>query len=264
MAITLVAHVHIASPDGNDVTSGPVDGTGADFIVTSLSNYSGTGAATITDSENGATYAYKTAKTSTFTRARIGYKYNASVSNAMTFTIGNGGIGSAAAEVLLFSGVLTASDPSDGENGATPTSATSWQPGSITPSQNGDLIVTGLCHVTTDTYSINSSFIIPSGGQNTYIGGQRHGNATAYLIQGTAAAVNPTWSWTTSDDPAIAIAAFKAAAGGGGGGGRTTKNTRSRPLGLAAGIGRGVNLPLNAPMAYSKKSRIYVPERFAA
>lgn len=53
-------------------------------------------------------------------------------------------------------------------------------------------------------------------------------------------------------------------AGGGGGGGRTTKNTRSRPLGIAAGVGRGVNLPLTAPMAYSKTSRIYVPARFAA
>ena len=42
--------------------------------------------------------------------------------------------------------------------------------------------------------------------------------AFGYLVQGTAAAVNPSWSWTGGTQGyGLAVAAFKPAGGGGGG-----------------------------------------------
>ncbi len=98
---------------------------------------------------------------------------------------------------MAFSGADTVV-PFDQQNGvATPTTTTSYQPGSITPSENNEVIVTAITSgggVT--SYSIDSGFTISD--QFDLSGGGHFPLGMAYLIQTSAAASNPTWSWSNS------------------------------------------------------------------
>ncbi len=116
-------------------------------------------------------------------------------------------------EIQAWSGSIGAS-PFDVENGAIDTGATFGQPGSITPSQSNSLIVTGIGLATGDggaLSSINSGFTISDEVQ--FSSGVNYGGAMAYFVQGAAAAINPTWSWNSSENCPINIAVFKAAGG---------------------------------------------------
>lgn len=76
-------------------------------------------------------------------------------------------------------------------------SSTTIQPGPVTPSTNNSLVVSSL-EVTASgngtSASINSGFTISD--QVPFTSGHNYGGATAYLVQGAAAAVNPTWTVT--------------------------------------------------------------------
>jgi hypothetical protein len=125
----------------------------------------------------------------------------------------------------------------DQENGATSASATSLASGSITPSEDNELLIsciglggtaTGL---TADT-GIGFTALVT----RNAVSGVNYGGGVSYQIQTTATARNPSWSWTLSTDARHPIASFKAAAVAG----RTTKNTRAFPLGERAGMGFGM------------------------
>ncbi len=101
--------------------------------------------------------------------------------------------------------------PFDVENGAIQYVGTTLQPGSVTPSENNELIVTGLGFYPSGVLSVNSSFTISD--QVNYVSSAAMGLGAAYLVQGTAGAVNPTWTdSTTATSLAAVIATFKAAA----------------------------------------------------
>jgi len=124
-------------------------------------------------------------------------------------TVGSGHTFTAASlvgnlQVEAWSGAASSS-PFDVQN-ATVGTATTVQPGSITPSQNNSLIVTGVGAQNTQTFSINSSFTISDqwGGSGNAVPG-----AMAYFVQSTAAAINPTWTETGSGVMTATIAAFK-------------------------------------------------------
>ena len=64
--------------------------------------------------------------------------------------------------------------------------------------------------------SLDSSFTVA--GQKGLVDSVSFGIASGYFVQGTAGALNPTWSWSSGATTGrAAIATFKAAAGGGGG-----------------------------------------------
>jgi hypothetical protein len=94
----------------------------------------------------------------------------------------------------------------DVENGAGNASATSIQPGSITPSEDNELIVTGLLKFTFSSPTVNSGFNIRTYAQG---GGSNFDVAIADLIQSSAASVNPLWSNANADRIASVIASFK-------------------------------------------------------
>jgi hypothetical protein len=102
--------------------------------------------------------------------------------------------------------------PFDKQNGSQNSVNTSRQPGSVTPSEGGELIITGIAGElnTHGAFSINSGFTISH--QKDFENPHNTPGAMAYLIQGAAAAVNPTWSWTGSKNGASTIATFKMAA----------------------------------------------------
>ena len=81
--------------------------------------------------------------------------------------------------------------PFDQQNGNTAASGTTYQPGSVTPGSANELIVSLLFGAGSGTTTIDSSFTISdqlASTANAMAGGM------AYLIQTSAAAVNPTWT----------------------------------------------------------------------
>lgn len=206
----LINHVAAGSTDTNNVTTASINCTGANFLVaccTSASAHAGT----ISDSQSNTWTSLTRTVSGNATDIQLFYVFNASVSASHTFTISSTG-GFPCIEVMAWSGIQTTPNPFDVQNTNSSASATSLTPGSITPSVNNELIVVGLAVDTaTSATSIDSNFTITD--TVTLVGGQHFGGSIAYLLQGTAAAVNPTWSWTTAALPEAAIASFKSTVG---------------------------------------------------
>lgn len=177
-------------------TLGPIDSTGGDLICVSCAAGGNAGGATITDSK-GNTYSLVASGDS-----EIHYCQAPTVGTGHTFTMSGGSEFAPGMSVAVYSG--SAATPLDQH--ATPSGST--QPGSITPTQDGELIVTGLDGHDGSGFTIDSGFTVAT--QTPFTGGQWWGSAQAYLVQGTAAAVNPTWSYGISSS----IASFKPAGGG--------------------------------------------------
>jgi hypothetical protein len=101
--------------------------------------------------------------------------------------------------------------PFDVQNGATATAGSSLATGSVTPSAAGALILSGWAGMNgTSAPAVDSALTITAT-QNP-LAGQCLAGAVAYKIQTTAAAINPTWSWTGTDHVAASVAVFKVAA----------------------------------------------------
>lgn len=202
MAIALVANAVAGGING--ATTGGINTTGADLLVIAVGHYAGT--PTVSDS-NGNTWTPLTQYGASGNRSRIHWCVPVTVGAGHTFTVTGAGLVPAIA-VLAFSGAYAT--PYDTENGAT-----SNQTGSVTPSEDNEVLVSTLCFYPSGTLSIDSSFTISD--QLDYNASVSMGIGMAYQIQTTATARNPTWSTTTSfSESSSAIATFKAAAGGGG------------------------------------------------
>jgi hypothetical protein len=90
---------------------------------------------------------------------------------------------------------------------ASSSSATSISPGSITPPVDGCLIVTACVAGTLSSgLSVSTGFSprLTDGIDSVVLCG-----GIAYHVQSSAAAINPTWSWTTASSYAVAMAVFK-------------------------------------------------------
>lgn len=214
MAYALVANT-ISTGGADGSTTPAIDTTGATILICVVSNYEVSAAPTLSDSKtntwNGLTVRSNGAVAND--EVRIFYATNPTVGTLHTFTVTGTGSYSLVA-VAAFSGAATTT-PFDVENGAVAGANTSLATGSITPSENDELIIAGISFENPDTLSIDQAMTITN--QVPWSSGVTFGCALAYKIQTTAAAINATWSWTTSDNIAVAIGSFKAAPGGGGG-----------------------------------------------
>lgn len=188
----------IAEDIRNGGVSASLNTTGANFAVVAAINFSALG--TITDSQSN-TWIPLTAQSSSNAYIRLFYCIGLSASSSHTF-FNSGSFQSIG--VLVFSGVNAS--PFDSENGASSGGASSIQPGSVTPSTDGCVIVTGLNNYTASAATIDSGFT----GFSVVISSGLSGGI-AYLIQPTASPVNPTWSYTSPDVEAAVIAVFKPA-----------------------------------------------------
>lgn len=189
----------------NGGTTTAIDTTGANLIVVSVSGVSST-AVTVSDSK-GNTYTSLTRRenSSPVVFNQLWYVYNPTVGSGHTFTVGGANTYSAIA-VMAFSGAIAS--PADQENGATSSSGTSIATGSITPSQNNEIVIAGICRENSTNGALDSGFTyldVP------YVGAVSMGGGIGYKIQTAAAAVNPSFSWTTSAANAASIESFKAA-----------------------------------------------------
>jgi hypothetical protein len=209
MSAALVANVAAASAGGPSVTTGSINTTGANFIVVYISDYLPS-STTLSDNKSN-TWTALTAKAGTSqSRSQLYYCYAPTVGAGHTFTAGNSGGSYPSISVQAWSGI--ASSPFDVENGGVTGSASSLQPGSVTPGSANEIVITGVGGITQGTISIDSGFTISD--QFAY-NGAAFGGSMAYLIQTTATAENPTWSWNGGANEASAvIATFKASGGG--------------------------------------------------
>lgn len=239
MAIAFVGSKSAAGSTG--ATTASLDTTGATLLVIT------------TSSENGAAPTVSDSKSNTWTpltniefadRSQIFYAVNPAVGSGHTFTANANFIAFAA---LAYSGVTTTS-PFDVENSAL-SSTSPFQTGSVTPSVDNELIITTLGGRDV-TNSINSGFTIRE--SLILSPGTNFSMTVADLIQTSASAVNPTWTYTLSGDAQACIATFKAAATGsvvsatgtgvatGVGISTAASVGASAGTGVALGIGRGV------------------------
>ena len=206
MAYAALTHVTAFGKDG--VTSSSIDTTGADFLVMVVGAYKSF-PPTVSDSKSNTWSALTLRDSGDSARILIYYVANPTVGTGHTFTLtGSSSYGSMC--VHAFSGAKLTS-PFDVENGVTGGVDTSRAPGSITPSENNELLITGGTQdAIVSNLAIGSSYTLAD---NVYTGsGTNFASSLAYLIQTTAGASNPTWSWTTSSHNAEVIASFKVAA----------------------------------------------------
>lgn len=200
---------------GTTTTTDAIDTTGADFIVVAIGYDNSQPKPTITDSK-GNSWSARTAYLSggSVVNVCLFYCRPSSVGSGHTFTSTAAGGMYGPVAALAFSGSVAS--PYDQESG-TGNTATSIQPGSITPSEDNCLLITALAYESSDTTSIDSGFTISN--QIDFSAGASYGLALAYLIQTSAAAANPTWSRSGAQKNAATMATFKAAAAAGFGGG---------------------------------------------
>lgn len=199
MAITHVATIS-AGLGVNGGTTGAFTTTGATLLVASVSCV-GTNAITLSDSK-GNTWTALTRRTGPSTHShQIFYVASATVGAGHTVTVSGTGI-YASVVVVAFAGA----GGFDVQNGATASGGTTTlATGSITPSGNGAVVLTGLCQSGTTVTSLTPTMTqthVP-GSSGVYVAA-----TVGWLVQGTAAAINPSWVWTDTGGGVVAVASF--------------------------------------------------------
>lgn len=210
MAYAAVAHVLTHSSGGGDApASAAIDTTGADLLVAAIAEFNSSVVVPVDSQGNTWHPLTRRASAANNLGARLFWaSCSGKTSAAHTFhTSGSSGSYPGMA-VAAFSG--SSASPFDLEDsvGGASNSATSLQPGSITPSADNELVITGI------VWGANISGISASGSTVTDTcpnDGTTEGVGLAYAIQTTAAAYRPTWSWTTLAEIAATSAAFRAA-----------------------------------------------------
>lgn len=229
MAYSIIGHTSAGSADGNSATTAGLNTTGADLLIAVAGYYTGGTAPSLTDS-NSNTWTGQTIYPASGSGGRVRiYRCSSPIVGAgHTVTLsGTGSLPSVA--LIACSG--SAASPLDAEASAAGLDGSPAQPGSITPAGNNELFVTAMASSSGDsqTFSVDSSFTIIETVQPSFL--VRVALVIATLIETTATAKNPTWSWTiTADLYAVGQAAFKAAVAGG--------SLAPRPLLVGQGINR--------------------------
>lgn len=197
------------STDGNTVTSNSVDTTGATLLVVLGANYQGSPAPAITDSKsNSWTGPVVSASHTDTERVSIWYSIPTSVGSGHTFT---------ATQTTSYPSILVygfsggaASSVFDQSNGNTVSGPSTIQTGSVTPSQDNELLMTVVSSGDgTGASTIDSGFSLKE--SVLYSAGLRFGCAVSFKIQTAAGAENPTWTMAAATSASAVIATFKAA-----------------------------------------------------
>lgn len=210
--IALLTHTAAGSTTSNNVTTTAIDTSGANLVVIAVTSYGGTAIAP-TDSKGNTWTGLTLQVTAGTARSRLFYCSPCTVGSGHTFTATTT-TNYPSLAVASFSNILTSS-PFDVESGAITNSGTTVSTGSITPSQNNELIVSGIAAGAIGDPDGGVSKTIGAGmaiiDQVLYSAGQHLSGGLAYKVQTAATAINPAWSWATTSDAAVTIASFKAA-----------------------------------------------------
>lgn len=206
MAISLVAHTLTQSGS----TTSAINTTGATLLVMCIGYYGGSGGSVApTDSKSNTWVHLSDQGVAAIPGAgTVYYVINPIVGTSHTFTDTSS---QATIAVMAFSGIDTTS-PFDQTNGNF-TAGVTCQPGSITPTANGELIVLGGGYTPGTNFSIDSGFTAVDFAAAIF--GVNQGGFSGYFVQTTAGAINPTVTSTDSNNGiSVIIASFKSSGGG--------------------------------------------------
>ena len=202
---TFVASTEQAATGAATATTGAVNMSTANTLVVAVSEYSARG--TVSDSSGNT---YSVAVDGGFGSATnscvIFYKLGAAVSSSMTFTYTGSGYSPILVEGWKSSGG-SGNGALDQVNSRTSTGTVSLDSGSVTPAQNNELIFSAVGGTGTSGSPTVPGLTVDQVQQ--YVGGNSYSGADAYLVQTTAAAIDPTWSWASSSMNCAATATFE-------------------------------------------------------
>jgi hypothetical protein len=197
---TFIDSVSALSGNQTDVTTAAIDTTGATLLVAVLTDFAET---TFSDSKSN-TWTSLT-KGTQFISTRIVYCVPSSVGSGHTFSASVAS-GFPSICVAAFSGAHAT--PVDQQNGSTGNGITSIQPGSVTPTEDNELVIVGVGLGNGNAAGIDmAGYTVP---EEVYYNGNAFTCALAYNIQTSATATNPTWTWTGNEQGVARIATFKA------------------------------------------------------
>lgn len=194
-------------------TTDAIDTTGANLIVIGVGIDSGTIAAPTDNKGNTYTLFGTGTVVGGDNEVRLYYAFEPTVGTGHTFTqAGDYGV------ICVSAWAGAVSSPADQTAGSTQASGTTLAAGSVTPTENNELaIAMYLVGNSNSAHTIDDDFVISNAFNGT--DGARYGGAMGYYIQGSAAALTPTLTWSGTAEAASRIGTFKFDDGGGGGGG---------------------------------------------
>lgn len=198
-------------------TTPVLDSTGADLLVAVFAGFTAElapgsyGANTLDSKGNAWTLAIAANESTSPSYLAIWYcAHPATVGAGHTFSFGRGTANYPGCEFAAFSG--SATTPLDSQSSSNSSAGVSVQPGSITPSTNDELVISGVsCRIDASAPTVSGMTLLDAMSDNV---GYSWAGGLAYQIQTSAAAVNPTW---TADAGVVsATVAFKSTSSVGG------------------------------------------------
>lgn len=195
--VVLVSHAASPASGGtNSCATASTSTAGANFIVVGL-GFNGAATHTIADSfSNSWVPGLATSADVNAGASQMYWCFKCTTGAAHTITVSGTSV-LCAITMQAFSGVKSFSTPFEGQNGSTNGVSTTATPGSLTPNNIGDLLVTTLQDSAVGgTASINTGFTITD--QVAFNGSSNFPCALAYLVATAATPTNPTWTFTSS------------------------------------------------------------------
>lgn len=208
MAWTLIRHGQDFSTDSNGFTSKSYDTSGADTIYISVTTADGTGS--LSDNK-GNTWSPKTQRADSFSDrfTQVFIAKNATVGTGHTFTFSGTGNFPSILMLAYSGGNLT--EPYETENFGANGFNASANAGSVTPAENGALIISTLQVDDPTGIAVDSGLTIQESITDTSFGHEPQTVAT--LVQGTAGAINVGWTWTNSSRNTALVTVLKPPSG---------------------------------------------------
>ena len=203
--ISVVSHTSAGSTNGSSVTapsSGGLNITGANLLLIACATYSAN-CPTPTLSPSVCTLSPLNIYV-VGSRFQWFYCYGPTGTSSLTASVS--GAANPSLGIIAYS--TTSGSSVDQQNGGGIGSGTSFTPGSVTPLHPNELVVSGTAFSLAITgLSITGGFTILD--QVAQSAGNCEGLVTAYLVQTTATAANPTLNWTNSAGTGGANATFQ-------------------------------------------------------
>jgi hypothetical protein len=205
-AWTLVGHTGLAAH--TDVQTAGITWSSTPNLIIVITGFYPPAGGTLTDSTGSNVWTLvRSDVENSFISLNMYYCYNPTAPNGQTFKCA-GTANYGCIHVVGFTG--SASSPLDQQNGSG--TVKNFQPGSITPTQNGTLVITGFKYYDAGggSATVTSPFTAGLLDAVPAVSGTNFGGGIAYYVQATAAALNPTWSEGGSPSDYVAdIASFK-------------------------------------------------------
>lgn len=201
MAITQVGTELAEFLGASGGTSSNKDTTGVTLITINIDYFSGTGGAVTLSDNKGNTYVPLTARENNTASQQYHCLNPTTVGSGHNWTVGKANAADPFPTIYVY--LWTGANSFQAESGATRggVPGTTLQPGSLTPNTNGALIFSGCC-----ASGSASGISVDSGlTANTSVATNQ---GTAFKIQGTAAAINPTWTWTNNAEGGATMSVF--------------------------------------------------------